>query len=67
MITQQFIQSTLCRFATKSNPTPLKDVAEDLLEGLEGKYLGTSPLVSTLQQDKHAFKVSKNVLKHPVG
>ena len=38
--------------ATKKDPIPLKDVPENLLDQYEGVYLGESPFVKTLQDDK---------------
>ena len=44
--------------ATKKDPIPLKDVPEDLLDQYEGVYLGESPFVKTLQDDRFFFNVS---------
>ena len=43
--------------ATQSDPIPMKDVSEDLLEQYEGVYLGEAPFVKTLQEDTFVFNV----------
>ena len=44
---------------TKSDPIPLKDVSDDLLDGIQGKYLGHTPLIRTLKEDTFRFTVDK--------
>ena len=44
--------------ATQSDPIPMKDVSEDLLEQYEGAYLGEAPFVKTLYEDTFVFNVS---------
>jgi len=48
----------LLSIATQSDPVPLKDVSENLLDQYDGVYLGDSPLVKTLQDDKFFFNVN---------
>ena len=42
----------LLSIATKSDPQPMKDVPPNLIIGEPGVYLGESPLVQALQDDK---------------
>ena len=48
----------LLSIATQSDPIPLKDVPENLLDQYDGVYLGESPFVKTLQDDKFHFNVN---------
>ena len=48
----------LLSIATQSDPIPLKDVSENLLDQYDGAYLGDSPFVKTLQDDKFHFNVN---------
>ena len=48
----------LLSIATQSDPIPLKDVPENLLDQYDGVYLGDSPFVKTLQDDKFHFNVN---------
>ena len=47
--------------STKSDPIPLKDVDDNLLEGLTGTYLGHHDLIKTLKEDTVAFTLDKTV------
>ena len=42
--------------ATQSDPIPMKDVSDDLLDHMEGIYLGESPFAKTLREDKFKMK-----------
>ena len=46
----------------------MKDVSEDCMDHMEGRYLGESPLARTLREDKIRMKVDgKRRLKLRVG
>ena len=49
----------LLSIATKSDPVPMKDVPEDLLDRYRGVYLGNSPFVKTLQDDKFCLMLTE--------
>ena len=44
---------------TKSDPIPLKDVSDNLLDSIKGRYLGHTPLIRTLKEDTFRFTVDK--------
>ena len=43
--------------ATQSDPIPMKDVSENFMDHLEGRYLGESPLARILRENKIRMKV----------
>ena len=47
---------------TKNDPIPLKDVDDELISGLEGKYCGHNPVIPALKKDTFQVKLEYRLI-----